>query len=111
MDLKQVFSFIEASPDLTVILSHMGGGLCFYEFMPEIKNIFSRVYYDLAAVPLLYTREVYDFAARHFPDRTLFGSDFPLLSYKRYAADLASLDGETREKMLCRNARRMLGHD
>jgi hypothetical protein len=110
MDLQEILSFIEAHPDLTVILSHLGGGLCFYEFMPEVRKIFSRVYYDLAAVPLLYSSEVYDFVARYIPDRTLFGSDFPLLSYRKYAEDLGSLDDEARDKLLFRNARRMLGN-
>ena len=110
MDLQEILSFIEAHPDLTVILSHLGGGLCFYVFMPEVRKIFSRVYYDLAAVPLLYSSEVYDFVARYIPDRTLFGSDFPLLSYRKYAEDLGSLDDEARDKLLFRNARRMLGN-
>lgn len=111
MDLQEMLSFIEAHPDLTVILSHLGGGLCFYEFMPEVKKMFSRVYYDLAAVPLLYSTQVYDFVARHIPDRVLFGSDFPLLSYAKYAADLGSLGDEARGRLLYQNARRIFGKD
>jgi uncharacterized protein len=111
MDLQEILLFIEAHPDLTVILSHLGGGLCFYEFMPEVRKTFSRVYYDLAAVPLLYSSEVYDFVAKYIPDRTFFGSDFPLLSYRKYAAELGSLCHEARDKLLYHNARRMLGND
>jgi uncharacterized protein len=111
MDLQEIFLFIEAHPDLTVILPHLGGGLCFYEFMPEVRKTFSRVYYDLAATPLLYSSEVYDFVARYIPDRMLFGSDFPLLSYRKYATELGSLGDEARDKLLYHNARRMLGND
>jgi uncharacterized protein len=110
MDLQEILSFIEAHPGLTVILSHLGGGLCFYEFMPEVRKAFSNVYYDLAAVPLLYSSEVYDFMARYIPDRTLFGSDFPLLSYRKYTEELGSLNDEARDRLLFRNARRMLGN-
>lgn len=111
MDLQEILSFIEAHPDLFVILSHLGGGLCFYEFMPEVRKMFSRVYYDLAAVPLLYSSQVYEFVARHIPDRVVFGSDFPLLSYAKYAADLGSLADEARDRLLYQNARRIFGKD
>ena len=73
--------------------------------MPEIKKAFARVYYDLAAVPLLYTKEVYGFVARYMPDKVLFGSDYPLLSYKRYGHDLDLLEEEGRQKLLHMNAR------
>ena len=55
VDFAEVARFVEAHPSLRMILAHMGGGICFYEFMPEIQRAFPHVYYDLAAVPFLYS--------------------------------------------------------
>jgi uncharacterized protein len=104
MDFQQLVTFVENHPTLTTILSHLGGGICFYEFMPEIKSAFSSVYYDLAAVPLLYSKEVYQFLSVFMPDKVLFGSDYPLLSYKRYKKDMDLLEEQERQKILYLNA-------
>lgn len=109
IDFQELVACIEAHQELTLILSHLGGGICFYEFMPEIKRLLSRVYYDLAAVPLLYAREIYQFVAQFMPDRVLFGSDYPLLTYRRYERDMTFLEEETRQKLLYHNARRLFG--
>jgi predicted TIM-barrel fold metal-dependent hydrolase len=109
MDFPELVAFVETHPELVTILSHLGGGVCFYEFMPEIKKAFARVYYDLAAVPMLYSKEVYGFVAHCLPDKVLFGSDYPLLSYKRYGHDLDLLEEEGRQKLLHLNARHVFG--
>ena len=109
MDFQELVVFVETHPGLVMILSHLGGGICFYEFMPEIKKAFARVYYDLAAVPLLYTKEIYGFVTQCMPDKVLFGSDYPLLSYKRYARDMDLLEEEGRQKLLHLNARQLFG--
>ena len=109
MDFQELVVLVETHPGLVMILSHLGGGICFYEFMPEIKKAFARVYYDLAAVPLLYSKEVYEFIAQYMPGKVLFGSDYPLLSYKRYAPDLDFLEEEDRQKLLHLNARHLFG--
>lgn len=109
IDFAQVVSLLQAHPDLKVILAHMGGGICFYEFMPEIRKAFSNVYYDLAATPFLYSPELYAFAARFLAGKVLFGSDYPLLTLARYKAGLESLDDGTRRKLLHDNGRRLFG--
>jgi predicted TIM-barrel fold metal-dependent hydrolase len=109
MDFHELVTFVETHPGLVTILSHLGGGICFYEFMPEIKKAFARVYYDLAAVPLLYAKEIYGFVTQCMPDKVLFGSDYPLLSYKRYARDMGLLEEEGRQKLLHLNARHLFG--
>ena len=109
MDFAQVVSFVQAHPGLKLILAHMGGGICFYEFMPEVREAFSNVYYDVAAAPFLYSRELYAFVARFLSGKVLFGSDYPLLTLARYKADLESLDDETRRKLLHDNGRRLFG--
>jgi predicted TIM-barrel fold metal-dependent hydrolase len=111
IDFRELTACIEGHQGLPFILSHLGGGLCFYEFMPEIKDRFAHVYYDLAAVPFLYARDVYLFVTQFMPDRVLFGSDYPLLTYRRYEKDLQLLGEETRKKLLYQNARHLLGKD
>ena len=107
IDFVEVSKFVADHQGLTIILAHMGGGLCFYEFMPEIKKAFSRVFYDTAAMPYIYSQEIYRFIDAFLPEKTLFGSDYPLLSFKRYDTGLSGIDAETREKVLEKNARRV----
>ncbi len=108
-DFEQVVRLVEALPASRIVLAHMGGGICFYEFMPEIRKAFSRVYYDLAAVPLLYNQPLYTFAGRFLKNKVVFGSDYPLLTLARYKADIERLDEEAQEHILYRNARTLFG--
>ena len=110
VDFGEVTKFVGAHQDVTIILAHLGGGICFYEFMPEIRETFSRVYYDTAAIPYLYSHEVYQYIDTFLPGKMLFGSDYPLLSFKRYDGGINSLDQATREKVLSANARRVFRH-
>jgi predicted TIM-barrel fold metal-dependent hydrolase len=110
IDFAGVSRFIEAHQDLYIILAHLGGGLCFYEFMPEVKKTFSRVYYDIAALPYLYSNNVYRFIGQFIPEKCLFGSDFPLLSLKRYLEGVNTLQEETRKNILAGNLLRIFNH-
>jgi predicted TIM-barrel fold metal-dependent hydrolase len=71
-------------PQVRLVLAHLGGGLPFYELMPEVRAALANVTYDTAASPLLYE----DAALRHIaawaPDKLLWGSDYPLLSQTRF---------------------------
>ena len=107
IDFAEVVRFVGAHPSLRIILAHMGGGICFYEFMPEIAKVFHLVYYDLAAVPFLYSDSVYAFAARFLAKKVLFGSDFPLLTLARYRPGIEQLDEEEKRLILYENARRL----
>ncbi len=86
-DLTPVEGFFRLAkqfPKLRMILSHMGGGLPFYELRPDIREAFSNVYYDLAATPLLYNiRSIRALIQLVGPQKILFGSDFPLTIYPR----------------------------
>ncbi len=110
IDFVEVSRFIEAHQDLTIVLAHLGGGLCFYEFMPEIRNAFTRVYYDTAALPYIYSVDVYRFIDAFLPEKTLFGSDYPMLSFKRYDSGVSNLGPEAMERVLAKNARRIYKH-
>jgi uncharacterized protein len=109
VDFESVVKFAADHPRLSLILAHMGGGICFYEFMPEIKRVFTHVYYDMAATPFLYSKDLFVFAERFLLSKILFGSDYPLLSLNRYQSHLESLTAETRHLFLYENGRRLLG--
>src|SRR5215204_4352271 len=51
--------FLTANPDLRIVLAHWGGGLPFYELMPEVAAITRNVVYDTAASSYLYRPEVF----------------------------------------------------
>jgi predicted TIM-barrel fold metal-dependent hydrolase len=112
--LKQIERFIEHSPGLTIVLAHWGGGLFFYEAMPELREKCRNVYYDTAATPFLYDRRVYRAAsALGLTDKIIFGSDFPLLPLSRYigAIESSGLGAEEQRRILGANAERLLGGD
>jgi len=89
---SQLYNIIKNFPDLVIILSHWGGGIIFYELMPEIKDAFRNVYYDTAASPYLYRDEIYKAAIDICGSgKILFGSDFPLLRAERYLKPLRAL--------------------
>ena len=82
--LDGFFRLAKQFPGQVFIFAHLGGGLPFYELMPEVRRALRNVYYDLAAMPLLYSmralRAVIDLAG---PERVLYGTDFPLTIYPK----------------------------
>ena len=109
--LKHIETFVSDNPGLKIVLAHWGGGLLFYETMPEIKDSFRNVYYDTAATPFLYDARIYDTVkALGLCEKVLFGSDFPLLAQSRYmkAIDESALSYEEKQMILGGNALRLL---
>lgn len=105
-----VHRFIAASRELKVILAHLGGGLPFYELMPEVRQALSNAWYDTAAVPFLYRPEVYSaVAAMSGAQRILFGSDWPLMDARRVIEHIrqAGLGQSEVDAVLGGNARRL----
>ena len=92
MHLSEIYQFIRKYPSNRIVLAHWGGGLFFYGLMKkEVDEVFRNVWFDTAASPYLYKPEVYRVAADIVgPDRILFGSDYPLLSPKRYFQEMRS---------------------
>ncbi|MBM4438226.1 MAG: amidohydrolase family protein [Actinobacteria bacterium] len=81
---ERIWPLIEAAGgQVPIVLSHWGGGAGFYELMPEAQALAHRLYYDSAASHLLYRHEVFAVMAHLAPGRTLFGSDYPLVSQPR----------------------------
>ncbi len=74
----------EQYPNLKLILAHLGGLLPYYELNRATKKAMRNVYYDTAAVPLLYRSQVYKSVVDIVgPEKILYGSDYPLLIYPR----------------------------
>jgi predicted TIM-barrel fold metal-dependent hydrolase len=101
--LERFYELILSHPNLPIILGHWGGGLPFYELMPEVAKVMVNVYYDTAASPFIYSKKVYAIASQILgAEKILFGTDFPLISPRRYLKELeeSGLTGQDREKIL-----------
>ncbi|MBS3970781.1 MAG: amidohydrolase family protein [Clostridia bacterium] len=119
--LNDYVNLVMAKPLLKVILAHWGGGLPFYELMPEISKAFTNVYYDTAASPLICSPQVYMSTINLVGHRKiLFGTGYPLLLYPQSGkqADFITMINEIRtqiqfkealDDILGKNALRLLG--
>ena len=110
-ELRQFYNFILSSPDVDIILAHWGGGLLFYELMPEIAQAAKRVYYDTAASLFLYKAKVYPVAVQIVgADKILFGTDYPLIDWERYFKQIENcgLLQEDMDKIYGENAKKLL---
>ncbi|MGC9358815.1 MAG: amidohydrolase family protein [Anaerolineae bacterium] len=81
---REALELASSHPANSLVLAHWGGGLLFYEHMPEVRRACTNVYYDTAAGPLLYDKRLYQDALGWMPRKILFGTDYPLLSARRY---------------------------
>lgn len=88
-----LWQLARAFPDNRFIAAHWGGGLLFYELMPEVKRDLMNVWYDAAAGRLLYDPAIFEVALRVLhPSKVLWGSDYPVLSARRYLRAVRALD-------------------
>lgn len=107
-----MYRFIDHHPDLKMILAHFGGGLAFYELMPEVSKALQNTYYDTAAAPFLYSPAIYNaLIAVMGNSKILFGSDWPLLDPVRVADHVrsANLEKDDVENIFHANIARLLG--
>lgn len=112
--LGRFYELILSFPNLAIILAHWGGGLPFYELMPEVAKVMANVYYDTAASPFIYSKKIYAIAREIVgAEKIFFGTDFPLISPRRYFKELeeSSLSKQDREKILGLNFSRRFGLD
>lgn len=107
IDLQEIVDFVGAHSALKIILAHLGGGLCFAEFMPEIKKSFKNVSYDVAAAPFLYNEEICKYVEMFLPDKVLFATDFPLLTLGKYTKFFRGMGNSAREKVFYKNAEKI----
>ncbi len=110
VSIEEAADFAAAHPDLTLILPHWGGGLIFYELMPQLKRQLRNVYYDTAAGPFLYDPKIYqvvkEIGVLH---KVLLGTDYPLISPARYLKEIknSSLTEEEAAMVCGENARKL----
>lgn len=103
---QQAFELAVRRPENVFILAHWGGGLPFYELMPEVRAALRNVYYDTAASPYLYEDSIFRHVSAWAPAKVLFGSDYPLLGQKRCLKQVenAGLDEGLLAQVLGENA-------
>ena len=114
MQPKQALALVERLCGATVVLAHWGGGLPFYELMPELAKACGDVYYDTAASPYLYDKKIFEVALSIIgPERILFGSDYPLIKQSRYLDQIDSLGlpSESAAMIKGNNLLRIFGRD
>ena len=108
----KVYKLISNFPENIIICAHIGGGLPFYGLMPEVKALLKNAYFDTAAMPYLYNKQVIPIAAQTIgAEHILFGSDYPLLSQSRVISDIKSsgLRDPELNKVLGANMSNLLG--
>ena len=107
----RLLTFLAMQPDLQVVLAHWGGGLPFYELMPEVEALTRNVVYDTAASSYLYRpavfRSVLDITGE---DRVLWASDHPVLGMGKFlqrTRRMADIHPEELGPVMAGNARRV----
>jgi hypothetical protein len=112
MTLSQLYALLQATPDTRWILAHLGGGLPFYAFLKkEVLEVLANVWFDTAAMPFLYRPKALGAMAEAVGlDKLLLGTDFPLLSPKRYFREFenSELDQKELQAVLGLNAAKLL---
>jgi len=112
VQLNEICDLLKLYPSNSVVLAHWGGGLFFYGLMKkEIKDVLKNVWFDTAASPFLYDPQIYRIAGDIVGfDRILLGTDYPLISPKRYfkEMELAGLSRESARRICGENAAKLL---
>ncbi len=110
--LERFYDLIVSFPSLPIVLAHWGGGFPFYELMPEVAKAMANVYYDTAASPYLFSKRIYAVVKEIVGIKKIFfGTDFPLLSPRKYFQELeeSGLSKEEQKKILGLNLSNLLG--
>jgi uncharacterized protein len=110
--LAQIYAMIKKFNQNRLVLAHWGGGIFWYNLMKkEVSQVLANVWFDTAASPFLYRPDVYRLAVELAgPDKILFGTDYPLLSAKRYLAEMdqAGLSTDQKQRICASNAAALL---
>ena len=97
------------TPALKVILAHMGGGICFYEFMPEIRKAFASRLLRSGRRPLSLLGRPLSLCGGVPRGQGALWLRLPLLDPERYRQRLEAPSRQGREKFLWGNGRRLFG--
>tara|TARA_A100001037_G_scaffold306574_1_gene352851 strand:+ start:147 stop:1004 length:858 start_codon:yes stop_codon:yes gene_type:complete len=111
VSLLKLTDFITNNPQLKIICAHWGGGLLFYNLMPEIHSILTNTYFDTATSNYLYDDSIFSIGPQLItPDKIIFGSDYPIITQKKVLKSLVSKikDKTIQENILGRNIKNIL---
>lgn len=70
----RLLHLLKSNPKLKVVAAHLGGLLCLYGLLPNIRNLLRNCWFVTSVSA---TMEMVSFAASILPRRIIFGSDFP----------------------------------
>jgi hypothetical protein len=108
----KLYRFIQNFPGNVIICAHWGGGLPFYNLMPEVREALKSVYFDSAASPFLYRPEVFNAVSElAWAGKVLFASDYPLMEISRplWQAKGAGLAPDVEAALIGGNAAKLFG--
>jgi predicted TIM-barrel fold metal-dependent hydrolase len=108
---EAIYRLVQRFPQAPLIVAHWGGGLPFYELMPEVKEQLTRVYYDTAASPYLYQDDIFPLLVPLIGHKLLFGTDYPLVEQAEFLERFRRLElpEEQQAAILGGNAQRLFG--
>ncbi len=107
---KAALLLAERHPQARLVFAHWGGGLVYYETMPEVQAALQNVYYDSAALLYLYDDRAFRIGLELARERLLFGTDYPLIGQERFVQHVQrlGLDETDLNAFMCLNAARLL---
>ena len=108
---REAYEMASQYPENRFVLPHLGGGLPFYELMPEVRLALRNTYYDTAAALYLYEDRALEHILSWAPGKVLWGTDYPLLSQKRFLGRLrkAGLSQDALLRLIGGNASVLMG--
>ena len=109
-EISHYYNFCKKFCQNKIILAHWGGGLIFYLLLQrEVRETLQNVWFDTAALPYLYTDNVYEICNLIGYEHILFGSDFPLLKPLRYIDTIlaSNISAEAKNSILGINAKNL----
>jgi predicted TIM-barrel fold metal-dependent hydrolase len=108
--LQPFYQLALRHPKVTFVAAHWGGGLCFYELMPEVQEALRNVYYDTAASLCLYRDDIFALAAQVILQKVLFATDYPLIDQGQFLRHIrrSGLSADALQSILGGNAARLL---
>jgi len=106
-----IYQFAQNFPEVRLVSGHWGGGLFFYELMPEVAQALANVYYDTAASAYLYDDAILSIAMRIVPSKVMFATDYPLVNQAQFLKRVreAGLSPAELERVLGGTARAVYG--
>jgi predicted TIM-barrel fold metal-dependent hydrolase len=107
---ERLVNWLEMFPEVDIVLAHWGGGLPFFELMPEIRRLTRRVTYDCSASTYLYAFDVFPRVIDLIgAERVIWGSDYPVLGQARFLNKSRAMlrSAEEAAQVLAKNAERL----